>query len=134
MSVESSPLVRAIERLRAGLARYEQDTADEQIRDGLIQRFEFTYELSHRVLRRYLRDGAASAEMVDRADFGELIRAGNAAGLLRGAWPVWRRFREMRARTSHAYDVVAARAVVAKIPMFLDEVTYFCDALEQQQA
>jgi len=25
------------------------------MRDGVIQRFEFTYELSHKTLRRYLR-------------------------------------------------------------------------------
>jgi hypothetical protein len=40
------PLANAVDRLREGLRRYELDRTDEQIRDGLIQRFEFTYELS----------------------------------------------------------------------------------------
>ena len=47
IALDLSPLVNVIDRLREGLTRYQQDTSDTQIRDGLIQRFEFTYELSH---------------------------------------------------------------------------------------
>ena len=49
-----TPLERAIHRLEEGLRRYQSDTTDLQIRDGLIQRFEFTYELGYQTLRRYL--------------------------------------------------------------------------------
>ena len=52
--VEIGPLDRAIQRLEEGLARYRTDTSDTQIRDGLVQRFKFTYELGHKVLKRYL--------------------------------------------------------------------------------
>ena len=38
---------------------------DELLRDGLIQRFTFSYELSHRMLRRYLRMVAASPDAFD---------------------------------------------------------------------
>lgn len=44
------PLARAITRLDEGWQRYLREQADEQIRDGLIQRFEFTYEISHKTL------------------------------------------------------------------------------------
>lgn len=42
MTLDPSPLARAVARLREGLERYQRTPADEQIRDGLIQRFEFT--------------------------------------------------------------------------------------------
>ncbi len=45
------PLDRAIQRLEEGLKRYQNDITDLQIRDGLIQRFEFTYEIAARPLR-----------------------------------------------------------------------------------
>ena len=102
-------------RLREGLTRCEREPADEQIRDGLIQRFEFTYELSYRMIRRYLKLIAASPDEIERMPFADLIRTGNAQGLLRGDWPAWRRFREMRARTSHTYDNKVATQVAAAI-------------------
>ena len=52
--LDLSPLDRAIDRLTEGLVRYQQDISDIQIRDGLIQRFEFSYEISHKMLKRYL--------------------------------------------------------------------------------
>src|SRR6185437_1767202 len=104
MALDITSLGNAVQRLREGLARYEREASDEQIRDGLIQRFEFTYELSHRMLRRYLKEILPSSDEIDRMPFADLIRVGNAQGLLQGDWPAWRRFREMRSRTSHAYD------------------------------
>ena len=92
-----------IKRLREGLLRHQREPSDEQVRDGLIQRFEFTYELSHRILRRYLKEISASPDC-----------------LLRSDWAVWRRFREMRTRTSHTYDANTASQIVAEIPAFLE--------------
>jgi nucleotidyltransferase substrate binding protein (TIGR01987 family) len=129
VNLDPSALGSAVQRLREGVARCEAAPNDEQLRDGLIQRFEFTYELCHKTLRRYLRETAASPEEFERLPFADLIRTGNAQGLLRAEWPAWRRFREMRGRTSHVYDARAALAVVAAIPEFLAEAEHLCREL-----
>jgi nucleotidyltransferase substrate binding protein (TIGR01987 family) len=134
MKLDITSLGSAVRRLREGLARYEREPADEQIRDGLIQRFEFTYELSHKMLRRYLKETAASPDDVDRMPFADLVRTANAQGLLRGDWPVWRRFREMRARTSHTYDAKVASQVASAIPGFLEEAELFYAELQRRLA
>ena len=77
-------------------------------------------------------ENAASPEEVARLPFADLIRSGHAQGLLRRGWPEWRRFREMRARTSHTYAADAADLVVAAIPPFLEEVAYLCAELEKR--
>lgn len=132
MPLDPKPLRNAIERLREGLERFRRAADDEQLRDGLIQRFEFTYELSHRTLRRCLADTAASPDEIARLPFAELIRIGTDQGLLRSGWPAWRRFREMRTRTSHTYDAAAAAVVVAKIPGFLEEVAQPISEIERR--
>src|SRR5712691_5084346 len=116
MKLDTTSLGSAVRRLREGLARYEREPADEQIRDGLIQRFEFTYELGHKMLKRYLKETAPSPDEIEQLPFADLIRTGNAQGLLRSDCPAWRRFREMRARTSHTYDDKVASQVAAAIP------------------
>ena len=134
MSLDISPLVNAIERLREGLVRHQREPGDDQLRDGLIQRFEFTYELCHRVLRRFIRQTAATPDDVDRMAFQDLIRTANQQGLLLGDWPAWQRYRDARARTSHAYDAAAAQAVAAAIPGFLAEAEYLRDELQRRLA
>jgi hypothetical protein len=75
--LDITPLVDAIDRLREGLVRHRSEPADEQLRDGLILRFEFTYESCRRMLRRSIRLRTASPEEVDRMAFQDLIRTAN---------------------------------------------------------
>ena len=131
---EIAPPERAIQRLEEGLARYEADTSDIQIRDGLVQRFEFTYELGYKVLKRYLEYTAANPAQFDEMTFQDLIRTGNEQGLLLGEWPDWRGYRDMRSRTSHTYDEDVALEVAEGIPPFLEEATYLRDRLRERLA
>ena len=121
MELDFSSFVRAVVRLDEGLERYNRDTSDEQIRDGLIQRFEFTYDLAHKMLRRQLESVSANPDQVDRLSFADLIRSVTEQGLIGSDWSVWRTWREMRSTTSHTYDEDKALQVVEGIPGFLVE-------------
>jgi nucleotidyltransferase substrate binding protein (TIGR01987 family) len=134
MTLDITSLDNAVRRLREGLARHRHEPADEQLRDGLIQRFEFTYELSHRMLKRFLKEGAASPDEIEQMAFADLIRTANAQGLLRGDWPASRAFRQMRARTSHTYNATIAEQVVAAIPGFLQEAEHLVAELRRRLA
>lgn len=132
-NLDLSPLERAINRLAEGWNRYQQDTSDTQIRDGLIQRFEFTYEISHKMLKRYLEATSANPAEFDDMSFQDLIRMGNERGLLLGGWPQWRNYRDMRAKTSHTYDEDIALEVVDCIPEFQMEATFLHEKLQGEQ-
>lgn len=132
--LDLTPLGNAVARLREGLARYQRDINDTQIRDGLIQRFEFTYEISHKMLKRYLEATSPSPEQFDTMPFQDLIRTGNEQGLLLNNWPKWRTYRDMRAKTSHAYDEGVALEVVQGIPEFLAEADHLHQRLQERMA
>lgn len=134
MLLDISPLLNAIARLQEGLQRYQKDISDIQIRDGLVQRFEFTYEISHKMLKRYLEHSAASPEQFDQMPFADLIRTANEQGLLQGDWPAWRGYRDMRSKTSHTYDEDIALQVVAGIPAFLAEAEFLASQLTERLA
>ncbi len=131
MKLDLGPLNKAINRLKEGYNRYQLDITDEQIRDGLVQRFEFTYELSHKMLKRYLESTSASPDEFDNAPFQYLIRSANEKTLLRSDWPVWRGYREMRSKTSHTYDEKVALEVVSVIPDFIEETNYLYNRLKE---
>ncbi len=125
---------RLVERLQEGLEQYQADITNIQMRDGLVQRFEFTYELSHRMIKRYLEYAAASIGPFSPLVFADLIRTANEHGLLLGDWTSWRHFRDMRGKTSHSYDEEIALEVVADIPRFLEEAVYLRDRLRERLA
>jgi hypothetical protein len=64
--------------------------------------------------------------------FADLIRTGNEQGLLLGDWSVWRVYREMRSKTSRAYDEGVAITVVHGIPAFLEEARELLRRLQER--
>ena len=130
LSIE--PFEKAIVSLEQALDRHGQDPSDDLIRDACIQRFEFTYEIAHKTLKRHLEQVSPNPAEFDGMPFADLIRSANERSLLRGDWPAWRRYRDMRAKTSHTYDEAVAIEVVAGIPAFVDEVRHLRDELARR--
>lgn len=129
-----SSLEKAIARLHEGIQDYQAEPTRTLYRDGVIQRFEFTYEIAHKTLKRYLEFASPSPEQYDQMTFQDMIRSGNEQGLLLGDWPAWRTYRDMRSRTSHTYDEETALQVLAGIPAFLEEARYLRDKLRERLA
>jgi len=130
MSLDFSPLANAINQLEKSLDYATSPLAKndpglfEQLRNSVIQCFEFTYELSHKMLKRFLEETAASTEDIDTRSFQELIRTGNEKGLLRSDWLVWRTYRQARNNSSHTYDADKAEQVYQIAPDFLLEAKH----------
>lgn len=131
MSLDISPLLNALARLQEGWQRYQQDISDIQIRDGLVQRFEFTYEISHKMLKRYLEQSSASPDQFDVMPFAYLIRTANERGLLQGDWPAWRGYRDMYSKGIESYNDSIALQLVGIIPAFLGETKFLVAKLTQ---
>lgn len=134
MALDLTSFDNALARLHEGMDIYAKDTSNTMIRDGLIQRFEFTYELAHKMLKRALEAASPTPGAYDAMSFAELIRSGNEQGLLRGDWPQWRKYRDMRARSSHTYDEKMALDVVAGIAQFLADAVYLRDEMRRRHA
>jgi nucleotidyltransferase substrate binding protein (TIGR01987 family) len=134
MAIDLTPLHKAVAWLDVALTRYLRDPADEEVRDSVIQRFEFTYDLAHKMLRRVLAATSADAEAVARMTFPDLIRTGWEQSLIANGWPVWHDYRDMRNITSHTYDVDKAIQMVGKVPAFLDEARVLAERLERLAA
>ena len=114
--IDVLPLRKALATLDAGLGALVLAPDDGFIRDACIKRFEYCYELSHKMLRRYLE--ATEPEGVHDLSFPRLIRLGYERELLQESWDVWEGFRDARNTTSHAYDEDKARRVLLEIPAF----------------
>lgn len=120
--LDLSSLKKAIAALRIAFAVYDDNKlADDNqerivLRDGVIQRFEFTFELSWKMLKRYLEE--YGLEKVDGLNNRELFRIGFEQGLLNDP-EVWFYYLKMRNQTSHVYDEAKADMVFTSARSFL---------------
>ena len=103
-----------------------------QFRMAAIHAFEYTYELTHKMIKRYLEMSEASEAAIDSMTFPELIRTASERGLLRNDWSYWKQYREVRNITSHTYDDLKAKAAFEIIPCFLEEVQYLLQKIEER--
>ena len=112
------------EQRMAGLDRLTRFT----LKSGLIKHFELAYELSWKMMRRWLMAavGATDAEVFSRRD---LFRQAAVAGLIDDV-DRWTQYHEARNLTSHTYDRETAERVLDAVPSFLRDVRALLAALE----
>ena len=136
-TIDLSPLRKALALLTEALAFWaaqpDGTALKPHLRSAVIQSFEFSYELSVRLLRRVLVERSESADRVVDLSFNDLLRAAADAGLLADA-PRWREWREMRNATSHAYDEARAQAVAQRAAAFAEDAVNLLGALEASLA
>lgn len=100
---------------------------------GVIQNFEFVYELSVKIIRRQLEGEAASADEVAQADFRSLLRLAGESGLIDDV-EAWFEYRKLRNITAHTYDREKAQLVCQGSYSFLTTVQHLYDILESRNA
>lgn len=133
MKLDLSSLDKAIKALIRALDEYEKNP-NEFVKDSCIQRFEFTYELSHKFIKRYLELTEANPEEIEEMTFQQLIRRATERGLLLNDWESWKDYRRSRGKTSYSYDEETADEVFEDIPSFLKEAEYLYKQLEERDA
>lgn len=110
--ISLAPLENAVNSLKQGLAAPPQNDLE---RDGIIQRFEFTFELCWKNIRRVLiilgkKDVSGSPKPILRDGFSE--------GLISDV-DQWFKFLEIRNSTSHIYNAQEAEKTYRAIQQFL---------------
>ena len=117
-SLESavSSLERSITAAAVHAAALPPDLKD-TVRSGIIQNFEVAYELSWKMMKRWLEMNI-SAESVDGVTRRELFRHAAENRLITDV-EQWMRFHFSRNETSHSYDNGTAEEVSASAKQFV---------------
>ncbi len=123
-----TPLKKAVASLKVALAQPK----DEFVRDAVIQRFEYTYELAWKMLKRYLdeSEGAAAVDPLSRKD---LFRLGGERGIV-GNVEAWLVYHRARNETSHVYDESKAEQVYDIARQFAVDAEKLLAELERRNA
>jgi nucleotidyltransferase substrate binding protein (TIGR01987 family) len=133
-------LQKAIAALQAAQTRSEDPvlmagldlTMQSVVQSGVIQHFEFTYELTWKFMRRQLESdiGRSAVEGVNRRD---LFRIAAEQGLINDV-EAWFGYHLARNETSHTYDASVAARVYATTLDFARDAAALLAVLESRNA
>ena len=132
--IDYTPLANALKQLDAAVTEQKLEPERTLLRDGLIQRFEFVFELSLRFLRRHLEETTIDGEEVRKYTFESLIRLADENELLLSPVAMWKKYREARNLTSHTYNEATALDLVDRIPPFAWEVQHLLKSLQRRES
>lgn len=133
MKLDFSSYEKALSSLQRVLERSRTVPGDEDIRDACIQRFEYTYELAFKMLKRQLEEELPSSEELDQLPYKEMIRVGAERGLILVP-ERWFDYRAKRNITSHTYDEEKAREVFAILSDFAADAADLLARLKSRHA
>jgi nucleotidyltransferase substrate binding protein (TIGR01987 family) len=118
------PLKNALQQLNKAIAQPE----NEFIRDSVIQRFEFTFELSWRTLQRFLETDRPLPDTSTRT----ILREAFAQNFIPDV-EVWFAFQKSRNLTSHIYSEEMSIDIYNQVKKFPPVCEALILKLEEQQ-
>lgn len=101
----------ALKRLEEAIARYQTAPNDTLYRDGLIQRFEFTFELAWKSLKEYMEDQGMVMTIVSPRS---VLKEAYAAGIIDNP-DIWNEAVDSRNLMSHIYDEETAISIADRV-------------------
>ena len=128
-TLDTSSFEKALNSLRAIVERYKKEL-DVDLKDAIIQRFEYTYSMSLKMITRFIN--MQSSAPIPVMTFNELIRKANSFDLLRSNLEKWDEYRKKRNMTSHTYDETTANEVIEIIPDFIEEAAFLLQELKKR--
>lgn len=121
-------LHRALEITEAN--RYTNEDYHEVLQAGVIQNFEFTYELCWKFMKRWLEINLGGV-YVDGLSRHELFRLAAEHGLI-DKTDQWFKYHEARNETSHTYEKTVAERVFKVAKEFSKDAKQFLNNLKNK--
>jgi nucleotidyltransferase substrate binding protein (TIGR01987 family) len=98
---------------------------------GVIQNFEFVYEVGFKMIKRQIELESASPGEVDQVGFRDVLRMAAEKGLIQDV-EAWFGYRKMRNITAHTYDHEKARQVYEGTLLFISDARALLASLEKR--
>jgi nucleotidyltransferase substrate binding protein (TIGR01987 family) len=96
---------------------------------GVIQHFEFVYELSVKMIRRQMELDSDSPDEVDQTNFRDMLRIAGEKGLIDDV-EAWFFHRKTRNISAHTYDRAIAHQVYENSLVFVNDARLLLIRLE----
>lgn len=132
MEIEYSNLISAINTLKSSMRVLEDNKScsfADMLEDSCIKRFEYSLELSRKLMKRILKKVYGKSE--------EELTVNNTFRYMQGYkyiqnWENWKNYYEKRNNTAHEYNLEKSRKLIEIIPEFIIDSEFFIKNLKEK--
>ena len=137
--LELSSFEKSVSSMQRALRYFEtrmldEDSVSPEEREilvcGVVQNFEFTYEVCWKFMRRWL-EANLGIGTTSAATRKQLFRLAFESQLIRDV-DAWFRYHELRNLTSHTYDMKIALEICSEAQGFVKDAADLLDAIEKR--
>jgi len=134
MKLSTTSFEKALQQLETSYSYLNSDLAKkdiklrEQFRAATIKAFEYTYEISVKMIRRQLVQISANPTELSELSFPDLIRTAADSGLIKDV-SSFRIYRERRIITGHIYNANKAEEIISIMNGFITDMHFLLDKL-----
>lgn len=119
-------LLNATEKAFGKFLDFSKNLVGEQNQAGAVQAFEYTYELSWKLMKASLENNGISAQSPK-----EVFRLAAKSSIIPDPGP-WFEFLEIRNKTVHTYDLVTLQMILTYFPSFSTEVKNLVNKIKNE--
>lgn len=132
MSIDLSNLKSALKTLKSSIDTLDENKTcsfSDMLEDSCIKRFEYTLEISRKLMKRVLKKIYGKTE--------EELTVNNVFRFMQGYkfipnWENWREYYEKRNNTAHEYNLEKSRKLIEIIPDFINDTEILVKNLEEK--
>ncbi len=132
MEIDITNLKSAFQTLKSSIKTLEENkTCDfvDMLEDSCIKRFEYTLEISRKIMKRILKKIYGKSE--------EELTVNNTFRFMQGYkfipnWESWKNYYEKRNNTAHEYNLEKSRILIKIIPDFIEDTDILINNIERK--
>ncbi len=134
MALKLDTLKRALHTLEEAIELYKEQQVNQKLQlalqDSVIQRFEYTYELAWKTMKRWISDNVNPESAEPTFTRKEPLRLAARQGLIEDPLR-WFDYHEARAVSAHTYNEANADQAFQAALALVGDVQYLIDRLEK---
>ena len=130
--LDLSLLEQALGRLRQAIQDYDTHPEIESLRDSVVIRYVFTYELLFQVASRFVQLEHPKSTPESEMTKSRVIRRANDLGVLRMEWQEFVKYRDARNDVAHTYSESKALRVVELAHSFVEEAQHLLTRVKEK--
>ena len=124
-------LKQSVQDLEKALEICHKNTENGILKDACIYRFKNTYEITVRMIKRYLKETSSNPFEIEKLTFNQMIKKAFEVSIIKLEFKDWKKFRDCRIKVSESYQEGVVDEILKEIPFFFKEVKYLISRLDK---